>query len=367
MGQLRNMLRGLGGDCTRGLLPRGRRGRSTKHTDSCPECAARQWRERQYLERMRNASIPPASEDFTARLLARTQQLATEPGRGSAVKSPSYGNTGVRNTAHRDAVTGSPALRALALAAGGAVAAAGIISAAAYFVAGEPRPRAEAAPLSMPQQEAAFGLRAAAGQPLPEAAGMLSAADLEGLRTRGWSCPELRDLGFHLLWARHEAVAGQPVLEMRLTDGKHFATVLEQHPQTVAAGAVPLAVPVSSPTNILTGHPAADDGFVRAPGGAGTYGGAAAMPPGALWINASAPWRAIYAASGVTFTYVSDLPADAADDGVAELLRAGAGSPLSDGEARTASGAGGSTAAGQEGLSARLQRGLSRLVELFTS
>ncbi|MDV8146603.1 anti-sigma factor [Arthrobacter sp. B10-11] len=349
MGQLRKLLRGLGGNCTRGLLPRSKRGRSTKHTESCPECTSRQWRERQYLERMRRASIPAASDDFTARLLARTQQLAMETGGTSAA-----------NAAPRNTSTGSPAMRALGLVAGGAVAAAGMVSAAAYFVAGDPMPVAEASsPRSAQQQEAAFGLQASAADPSLGATAMLTAADLEGLRARGWSCPELRDMGFHVLWARREAVAGQPVLELRLTDGKHFATVLEQHSQPVAAGAAPLAVRSSSPTNILTGRPAADDGFVQAPGGPGAPAGGA----GALWVNTSAPWRAIYTAPGVTLTYVSDLPADSADDGVAELVRAGSGTPLSGVESPAA---GGSAAAGPEQLTARLQRGLGRIVELFT-
>ena len=352
MGRLRNLLRGLGGNCTRGLLPRSTRGRSTKHTESCPECTSRQWRERQYLERMRSASIPAASDDFTARLLARTQQLAMEAGGSPA-----------GNTAHRNTFARSPALKALGLAAGGAVAAAGMVSAAAYLVAGDSRPMADAAStLSLQHQESAFGLQASAGDASLGTGAMLTAADLEGLREWGWSCPELRDMGFHLLWARREAVAGQPVLELRLTDGKHFATVLEQHSQRVAAGAAALGAPLSSPTNILTGRPAADDGFLRAPDGTGT---SAAGGSGELWINASAPWRAIYTAPGVTFTYVSDLPADSADDGVAELVRAGSGTSLSGVAVPGAPGAGGSPGAGPEDLPTRLQRGLGRIVELF--
>ena len=48
------------------------------HVESCAECRARQQRERQYLERLRGAAVPEASEDLTARLLARTGQLAAE-------------------------------------------------------------------------------------------------------------------------------------------------------------------------------------------------------------------------------------------------------------------------------------------------
>jgi hypothetical protein len=167
-------------------------------------------------------------------------------------------------------------------------------------------------------------------------------------------------MGFHVLWARREAVSGQGVLELRLTDGKHFATVLEQHPQPGQAGGTPSVVTASAPTNILTGRPAPEDGFVHASLGDAQAGGA-------LWINASAPWKAIYETSGVTFTYISDLPADTADDGVAELVRSGSaaaaeGLPASPGGADTSS----SAAPAAEALPARLQRGLGRIMELFT-
>ena len=124
MGQLRNLLRGLGGNCSRGFLPRGKRGRSAKHMESCPECASLLWRERQYLERMRRAAIPAASDDLTARLLARTQHLAMAPPSAAA----------------RPPVPASPAVKVLGLAAGGALAAAGVVAGAAYFLAGDPGP-----------------------------------------------------------------------------------------------------------------------------------------------------------------------------------------------------------------------------------
>jgi hypothetical protein len=356
MGQLRKVLRGLGGNCTRGLLPRSKRGRGAEHIKSCPECMSLQWRERQYLERLRRASIPAASDDFTARLLARTQQLATAPKAAE--------NTAGWHPAPGHAAAGSRALRSLGLAAGGAVAAAGVVTAAAYFMAGDARPEAGGAPAtSVQQEEATFGLQSSTGFASLGTAGMLTSADLAQLRTEGWSCPELRHMGFHMLWARREAVAGQGILEMRLTDGKHFATVLEQHPQPGPAGAAPSTVPVSSPTNILTGRPAADDGFVPAPQGAA---GSPAGGPGSLWINASAPWRAIYQAPGVTFTYMSDLPADTADDGVAELVRSGSVKPVNSIKDVAGPAAAGSTAAAPEDLTARLQRGLGRILELFT-
>ena len=341
MGQLRNLLRGLGGNCTRGPLSRKRRGRSASHIDTCPECTSLQWRERQYLERLQRAAIPAASDDLTARLLARTQQLAMAAPAAPAGTS----------------ATVSPALRGLGFAAGGALAAAGVVTLAAYILAGDPMPVADgAAGASIRQQSGTFGQQASA----VGTAGLLGPADLQDLRAQGWSCPELRDMGFHVLWARREAVSGQGVLELRMSDGKHFATVLEQHPQPDQAGGTPSALTASAPTNILTGRPAPEDGFVHASPGDAPAGGA-------LWINASAPWKAIYQASGVTFTYISDLPADTADDGVADLVRAGSvtaaeGTPASPGGTGTASIA----PPAAEALPARLQRGLGRIVELFT-
>ena len=72
----------------------------------------------------------------------------------------------------------------------------------------------------------AFGL---GGEPDFTPAGTLSTGQLAAFRSQGWTCPELRDLGFHLIWARAGVISGDEVLELRLTDGQHFATVLEQH------------------------------------------------------------------------------------------------------------------------------------------
>ncbi len=91
------------------------------------------------------------------------------------------------------------------------------------------------------------------------------------------------------------------------------------------------------------------------------------LPAGCCGSTASAPWKAIYQTSDVTFTYISDLPADAADDAVAELIGSGTataaasvdGGPAGPGTDKVA-------APAPEALPARLQRGLGRIVELFT-
>jgi hypothetical protein len=336
--------------------------------ESCARCRSQQHRERQYLERLHGAAVPEASGDLTARLLARTGQLAAER---SATDAP------------RPARGERPWIHLPALAAGGATAAVALMAGAAYLMG------AEAAPLADGAESSAF-LRQGAPAPLipgsspisggsllpgaslpsgnPEGAepgpglgwslagrpdftpaGALSAEQLATLRSQGWACPELRELGYHIVWARGGVVAGEEILELRLTDGRHFATVLEQHgpgqgnpglPQHSLAAGQP-----SAPVNVLTGHTATADGFT-----ASELDEVAPQPGGGtLWINTAGRYTAIYQTPTATFTYVSELPAEQADDAVAALVRApgSAGTPSADGVAE------------------RMERGLGRILELL--
>jgi hypothetical protein len=179
-------------------------------------------------------------------------------------------------------------------------------------------------------------------------AGALSAGQLAALRVQGWTCPELRDLGFHLMWARAGVMSGDNVLELRLTDGRHFATVLEQRPTQAQAqvhGTSPGRAD-GSPINVLTGHPAAADGFTPAP--AGLLASVPQPRNGVLWINSAPPYRAIYQSPAGTYTYISDLPAVQSDDGAAALTRVSSEAPA---------------AASRDGIPERIERGLSRILE----
>ncbi|MFF2029386.1 hypothetical protein [Arthrobacter sp. NPDC058192] len=350
--------------------------------ESCPECRGRQQRERQYLERLRGAAVPEASDDLTARLLARTEQLAAEPQDsqrpGPQPAGPQPIGTARPDTPAADAERGgrhgslSPAL-----AAGGAVAALALMAGTAYLMGGDagvPADGTEAAALSRPEiagplvqaqpgEEGASNPRVAAGsgtrigfglvgEPDFIPAGALSAGQLAAFRSQGWACPELQELGFHLVWARAGALSGDEVLELHLTDGRHFATVLEQHapgqhaPGTpLAPGGVPERPADTSPINILTGHTAVADGFTP-----GRSGASPAVPDarnGALWLNAAPPFRAIYQTAGATFTYISDLPAEQAGGAVTALARAGDATPVS---------------AHRGGIAERMERGLSRIL-----
>ncbi|WP_461187250.1 anti-sigma factor [Arthrobacter sp. Z4-13] len=275
--------------------------RTASHIQSCPECASAVRRERQYLERLRDAPIPPASDDLTARLLARTRELAAQP----PVTAPQH-------QAPRAAV------RVLALAAGSTVAAAGVLAAGAFAVAGDPVPAGAATAAALSQVSAQT----------PADGRTLSAEQLSGLRSEGWVCPELEAMGFHLESAKAMVLEGRPAVELKLSDGAHYATVIEWHGPGVG--------------------PAADPGARQA------------GPP--LQILASSPWSATYRAPGRTFTYVSDLPAEQADDAVPILRR------LSEqaGEGVTAEVLEEPPAPEPEAVGARLQRGVNKIVALFT-
>ncbi|KQN95139.1 hypothetical protein ASE96_02840 [Arthrobacter sp. Leaf69] len=329
--------------------------RRRQHVESCAECRLRLRREREYLERLRGAEVPMASDDLTARLLARTEELARNG------QPATY-----RLSADVPAARGfRPAIRPAVLVAGSAVAAAALLGGSAYLMGGEPAPLAGGTPASVFLQRdlsasAPAAADAAAGPPAgwsltgepdftPD--GALTAAQLSTLRSEGWTCPELRELGYHLVWARGGVLAGVNIVELRLTDGRHFAIILEQHGSRPARSATPGDVSHSSPqapVNVLTGRSAASDGFTTETVPAG----------GVLWVNHASPFAAIYESGDATFTYVSDQAAEQADDGLAALVRAGTLSP------GAAGGDGAGTGAGHN-VTARLERGLGRILELL--
>ena len=304
MGQLHRLLEGLRTRTGLPPLAGGRHPQTTDHIRACAECASALHRQRQYIERLRTAAVPAASDELTARLLLRTQQLAMAP---APVSRPSR-------------------MMLAGLAGGVAVVAAGAVAAGAYTAAGEPR-------------QYAAGTASLYGQ-----SGHSPGTDsrLAALRSSGWTCPELRAMGFHLVSASTTVLAGRPTVELRLTDGQHTARILEQHQGSPTA---------PWPINPLTGHPAGSDGYVAAdlPG---------ATADGQVWVKAGPPWSAIYQTPRSTFTYVSDLPATSADDAVAML--AGAGSAASPGVAAGTDAAGG-TAAAQETVVDRFERGLRKI------
>ncbi|MET1020923.1 MAG: hypothetical protein ABWX69_01835 [Arthrobacter sp.] len=356
-------------------LFRRRHSLRSQHLELCAECRQQLRRERQYLERLRGAEVPVASDDLTARLLARTEDLARgeQPAPYGLPAAVPVGR-GFR-----------PAIRAAALAAGGAAAAAALLGGSAYVMGADAAPVAGGAPASAFLQRdlsistpAEVEKEAAAptgwtltGKPDFTPAGALTAGELATLRSEGWTCPELHELGYHLVWAKAGTLAGADLVELRLTDGRNFATILEQHgrlprPSGTPEGAPRTAVP--APVNVLTGHSATSDGFTAAAvpaggavtgaeAGAGTEGGTGATG-GILWVKHGSPFAAIYQAEDVTFTYVSDQAAERAGDGAAALALAAARAPEADAGDGEEAGAG-------PNVTARLERGLGRILELL--
>ena len=322
----------------------GRRHPGTpEHARHCADCAAALRRQRQYLERLRDAAVPAASDELTARLLLRTRQLAMEPVAPSSRREP---------------------LKLAGLAAGGvAMVAAGAVVAGAYIFAGEPRQYA-AASLSGQAGVPVEGPAGTGGAPAGGGAGRTPSveASVAALRSSGWACPDLQAMGFHIVSATSKVLAGRPAVELRLSDGRHTATILEQRSVTAAVTTVPPSPSAAPavPVNPLTGHPANRDGFVAVDAAGEAF-------DGRLWIRASAPWSAIYQTAGTTFTYVADLPARSADDAVAALAAAGR---AADQEAADQAGTDQGVAAGtevavggsgSESVVERLERGLRRM------
>ncbi|MGO4186878.1 anti-sigma factor [Pseudarthrobacter sp. TAF60_1] len=275
--------------------PFGRRHhRGAEHLQGCNECTAALKRERQYIERLREAPVPPASDDLTARLLSRTQLLAATP-------EP------VQNQ--------NPGVRALALTAGGTAAAAGILAVSAFAMAGDTLPASGAAMNANLMQHAAQ---------LPADGRALTATQLSALRAEGWVCPGFESLGFQIRSANAVTLNGRLAVELHLSDGQHYATVVEQHPAEAPAG---------------TGQPE---------------------------VSSLAPWTASYATPAGTFTVESDLPADRADNTLPVLQRlSSVAAEGIDAGASTASGTG-STDDGDESPAARLERGIVKIGEILS-
>ena len=145
-------------------------------------------------------------------------------------------------------------------------------------------------------------------------------------------------MGFHMETAKALVVDGQPAVELRLTDGAHYATVTEQHPVTGQA-AVQAAAAGSAPG--------------EAPGAGGVAG------PSQDW--ATSPSAATYRAAGLTITYRSDLPAAQSNQALPILKR------LADSAAEGVAAAVPEPSGGQaaDPLGARLERGFSKIAALF--
>jgi hypothetical protein len=148
---------------------------------------------------------------------------------------------------------------------------------------------------------------------------------LSALRSEGWVCPELETLGFHVQSANAITINGMPAVELHLSDGQHYATVVEQHPVDAAAA-----------TN---GH---------------------------LVVSRQAPWTATYDTPAARFTLESNLPAERADDALPVLQRLSAVAAEGvDAGISTQQNSGQATVL-DESPAARLERGIRKIGEMLT-
>jgi hypothetical protein len=263
----------------RGGLNRGnlRHSRAPGHLRECSECQAAVLRERQYLERLRHAAVPEASQDFTNRLIEHTQRLAQS-------ESP-HGQAPQRNVWH--------GIRVVGLTAGGLAVSAGILAVAAYALGGDVAPQASNRGEQEVRTLVSSTMAGNAGQQLPVTGSQLSlpvtvagtvslsGQQLSELRKDGWACPELASMGYHVVSARAMMQDGHPAVELHLSDGDHHATLVEEHLE-----------------------------------GSGTSGTQLSITPGA-------PWQAVYSSPVAVLRYSSDMPADQAAGAVPELVKAG--------------------------------------------
>ena len=308
-----------------------------RHLESCAECRLRLRRERQYLERLRGAEVPAASDDLTARLLAHTEELA---------------RTGDM------AGTGQPAPYRLSAAAPGCPR---LRPATAGRGAGGRRCGSRCRPARR------FGLRDGRG-PRPA-----------GRRHDGLGLPAAGPCGLrHRLPSRR--APGRP--PAGASPANRISPRPGRSPRRSSPPCAPRAGPALSSANSVTTwsgpaegcwpastswncasptagtSPPSSNSTVNCPGrpalrraGRGpprrsTCSRAGPRrrtdsPPrrfraamrrraqrrrhgagGILWVNHGSPFAAIYQSDGATFTYVSDQPAEQADDGVAALVHA---------------------------------------------
>ncbi|WP_423181901.1 hypothetical protein [Arthrobacter sp. NyZ413] len=256
-----------------------RHSRAEGHVEECSECQAAVLRERQYLERLRRASVPEASQDFTNRLIEHTRRLAESDDAGQ----PASERRPWQN------------MRIAGAAAGGLAVSAGILAVAAYVLGGEATPQASNAG----EQEVRTLVSSTSAANLPDQLPMtspqanlpvtvsasvaLNPQQLSELRKEGWACPELDSMGFHVVGARAMMQDGHPAVELQLDNGAHHATLTEEHLE-----------------------------------GSGSTGTRLSTSPGT-------PWQAVYTSPVAVLRYSSDMPPEQAASALPELVKAGDG------------------------------------------
>ncbi|MDQ4503349.1 hypothetical protein [Sinomonas sp. ASV322] len=182
----------------------GNHSRDPEHVAACPECRAAVESERRYLAALRGAPVPNASSDLTQRLVQQTRHLAlaAELAEGDSPRRRIFKAAGV--------------------AVGGAAMALAALALTAYVVAGDPLVPGAAA--SWPATVRIDG----AGR-------TLTASELQALSAAGWNCPELEIRGLRVESAEGYVLNGVPTLLLRISDGTHRISLMEQRPSRASS------------------------------------------------------------------------------------------------------------------------------------
>ena len=243
------------------------------HLSRCASCRAAVAEERRLRSRLRALRVPSAGPQLSHRIAAASAGRAPETPDPRGAASPD------RHI----------------LAAGAALAAVAAVLLGGAYAAG--------ALLEVPPDTGARTTMAAAWQ---EVSGsrpvVLGPEQLASLRDRGWSCPELADLGLELDSARALQVQGQPAVEMVFTGEGEQIRLIEQHP-------VP-GQDQQPVVNAFTGRPVAADGFTALGSDKGP----------AVFGSDEHPGQRVLAAGDVTYTFDSSLPVKSLPEAVEELF-----------------------------------------------
>ncbi|MER2134354.1 MAG: zf-HC2 domain-containing protein [Arthrobacter sp.] len=251
-------------------LPARRRAAVQVHLSRCAACRCQVEEERRLRSRLKAMKVPSPREDLASRIVADSaavREPQDQPGRGRGRYAVAIG--GILTMVSGFVLAGAYVLGSLA-----------------------------EEPLSAPQQAHLL----AGWNQLAEQRS-LSAEEVENLRTAGWSCPELTELGFTLASARTLQVAGHPAVALELKRNGESITVYEQRPRQGDANPEVL--------HAVSGRPVAEEGF-SAPAGA-----PATAPR--IWRDESRPGEAVLSARNVTYTLASSVPEETLSSVVGEL------------------------------------------------
>ncbi|KUG55561.1 hypothetical protein AVL61_05405 [Kocuria rosea subsp. polaris] len=117
--------------------------------------------------------------------------------------------------------------------------------------------------------------------------GVLNADEVsaDGLRAEGWTLPTLASDGYRVVSMTRGALAGHPLVVIRLHRGEDEVVVVEQRGR----------VDRENPMDGLTGLPVSAEGLEPV-----------AVEGVPLWVDAGPPWRAVVVGDAVVYTVTGD-------------------------------------------------------------